>query len=121
MELKEFINQTFTEIFEGVKSAQNSLQQTGGSVNPITDSAIPSTHPLYFGMSRIENPPKDRVFLLEFDIAVDAEESKSDKVGAGVFLASIGLGAQSSGSLANKLVNRIKFVVPYSLPRIEKG
>jgi len=120
MELKEFINQTFTAIFEGVKSAQSNLQETGGVVNPAVDSALPSTNSLYFGMSKIENPSqsKDRVFLLEFDIVVDAEEAKSGKVAGGVFLASLGLGAQSSDSHSNKLANRIKFVVPYSLPRI---
>lgn len=54
---------------------------------------------------------------VEFDVAVTAEEAKGTKGGIGVFMGSVGLGAQGQSETKNTSLGRIKFSVPVSLPR----
>jgi len=54
---------------------------------------------------------------VEFDVAVTAEKSEGTKGGIGVFVGSIGLGAQGKSDLKNQSVSRIKFSAPISLPK----
>ena len=113
MELKDFVSLTLEQIFLGIKKAQDNI--TDGKINPPISNEN-SKHPLYFGNSAPKPGQTAPSFLLEFDIAVNTESISSGKTGAGIFVASFGIGAQSGETSTNKQVNRIKFVIPYTLP-----
>lgn len=114
MELKDFVDLTLEQIFQGVKKAQEHV--TEGKINAPTWSNEHCQHPLYFGSSAAQAGQQTQSFLLEFDITVNTESTTSGKTGAGIFVASLGIGAQTGESSFNKQLNRIKFVIPYTLP-----
>lgn len=56
------------------------------------------------------------VLELEFDVAVTTQEDSKTKGGIGIFVGSIGIGAQGQSGTSLSEINRIKFKVPLALP-----
>jgi hypothetical protein len=119
MELKNFISETLVQISEGVSMAQQKVSAYGSVINPSVKN-VNQTHPLYHGTLDVAPYATQKAFLCEFDIALLVEDKKTDKLGAGIFVAPFGLGGESSDSSTKNVVSRIKFVVPYSLGIQEK-
>ncbi len=113
MELKTFITQTLTEIIDGVADAQKYALEKGAKINPEKLNLIKSNvNQSTFSDSRRENYAQ----MIEFDIAVSANEDMKDKGGIGVFSGAFGIGAQMENQESNSKINRIKFTVPIFLP-----
>ncbi|WNJ18246.1 hypothetical protein [Pontibacter sp. G13] len=84
MELKEFITKTLTEIKDGIKEAS----EKGVEVSDTTSKNV------------------------EFDISVTTYSADESKIGAGIFVTGIGLGANTKEMNNNSAVSRIKFTLP---------
>lgn len=84
MELKEFITKTLIEIKEGIIEAD----KKGVKVSNTTAKEV------------------------EFDISVTTNSSDESKLGGGIFVGGIGLGANSKEISNNSAMSRIKFSLP---------
>ncbi len=84
MELKEFITKTLTEIKEGI----NEASEKGVEVSDTTAKNV------------------------EFDISVTTNSADESKIGAGIFVTGIGLGANTKEMNNNSAVSRIRFTLP---------
>jgi len=102
MELDEFVAETIRRVVRGVREAQGQVREDGGIVNP--QSAIEVRKGT---VKRNE---------IEFDIALTTTEGAQTKAGIGVFLASVGLGAQGRSEQSSANMSRIRFSVPVELP-----
>jgi hypothetical protein len=87
MELKEFITKTLTEIKDGISEAD----KNGVKVSDSTAK------------------------MVDFDISVTTNSSDESKIGGGIFVTGIGLGANTKEMNNNSAVSRIKFSIPLFL------
>ena len=97
MELREFVAQTLTQIFQGVREAQSATAALGARVNP--------------GRLTFADGVREHVTQrVAFDVAltVDKSDTKEGKVGV----------AAVAGKLdsRNQVVSRVSFSVPIELP-----
>ena len=110
MELREFINETVTQIAQGVKDAQEATKGTGAMINPRmkgTDQA-----------GKYVSLTTGAIFVseVEINVAISALEKEGNKFGIGVVTGLLsGGGAQSSGQ-ENSTMSTVKFCVPIALP-----
>jgi hypothetical protein len=109
MELKNFVSQTLQEIISGIKDAQNSGIEEGGTINPPDQRGGNSTYAHGLNGNPIQN--------IDFDIAVTVIEGKETKGGIGVFTGSVGLGTQGRSDTSNTSYSRIKFCIPVTFPQ----
>jgi hypothetical protein len=112
MELSEFVSRTLVEINKGIKSAQDA-EGIEGEINP------PDV--------RGNNPKKERsnltgepIYMVDFDIAVTANEGTKTKGGIAVFGGFMGARTEGSSANENGVHNRIKFQVPITYPKLSK-
>lgn len=116
MELKEFVSQSITQIFEGVKDAQEKTNELGGSVSPKI-IAPQRDNPVILGINH-----KQAVILVDFDVSLNTLDSTATKAGFGLFVAAFGAGAQTGETTSNREFSRLHFSVPVVLPSpIEKA
>lgn len=87
MELKEFISKTLIEIQEGISEAN----KKGLEISDTTAKEI------------------------EFDISVTTNSTDESKLGAGIFVTGLGIGANNKETINNLAVNRIRFSLPLFL------
>jgi len=113
MQLKDFVEQTLTQIVEGVEAAQRKLEASTAQVNP----ASRGRRIVHGNGTRTEGPKRFPVKEVEFDVAVTTQAAQGEKIAAGVFVAALGLGARSDATSGSSQVSRVKFSVPLSLPR----
>lgn len=116
MELKEFIKEVLTSIFEGVSEAQIEIAEKGGMINP--EVSTTTTGVLVSPTNALDRSAsgKKNVNIAEFDVvlAVTDKEQKGGKIG--VLLGNLGLGATAGKSGETSQVTHVKFSVPYKLP-----
>ncbi len=115
MDLKEFVEETLTDIFLGVAGAQKRITDIGGEINPaIKTGAMGST--FVPDSLRQKQAAHKTLCVAEFDVAltVSDKEQKGGKIG--VLLWDIGAGGGKSESAEASQVSRVKFSVPYKLP-----
>lgn len=91
MELKDFINNTLTQMAEGVQMAIDNATGRGYTVNPVYDNKSSS------------------LYVIRFDLSVESE------VNGGANIKVL------SGGIAEKSMNRISFEVNMTLPASEKN
>lgn len=111
LSLENFVYQTIIEITKGIKNATTELKESGTLINP-------ATHPsgtIILGREG-ENVYRN-VQKIEFDLTVSmtSEESK----GAGMkinVLNSIRGNGNVGNNVTNIATNRLKFIIPISLP-----
>lgn len=104
MELKDFIAQTLWEVFEGVKAAQEqAAAHEGYEVNPWFMGGADTV---------IGQAGKKAVYPIEFDVAVEASDTRN--ADAGIRISGVGGGVQKEEM--SKYQNRIKFTIPITLP-----
>ena len=107
MDLKTFVSETITQVLQGVADSSKAASEIGGSVNPNRPSKEPGGMS-YLGMEVTE---------IEFDVAICATQSDSDKIGGGVMVACFGVGGSSIAASESSVTSRVKFHVPVSFPR----
>ncbi len=116
MELKQFVKEALVQVAQGVAEAQKELTGTDAKVNPAMRSIAlhgEKTLPI-FGTA--EGDGSNPVHLVEFDVAVTAEEGTTTKGGIGVVAGMFTLGSQGQSDKSNAAISRIKFRVPLMLP-----
>jgi hypothetical protein len=106
MELKYFIKSSLLQIMEAVNEAQGEWQNKTdgkGAINPAWDST-----------DRL----KDHTQIVEFDVAVTSENSKSGKGEAAIKILSAKFGAAGEIKSGDGTVSRLKFTIPIVPPVI---
>ena len=112
MDLQEFVTQTISQIVKGVDSAQSSVVEKGGEINPHVNTSHEQLGKQGFLWSS-EGP----VQIVQFDVALTVSEGTDTKGGIGVFAGAIGVGSSGASSEQNSSVSRVKFSVPLRLPK----
>ena len=101
MELRTFIKQTLEDIVGGVSDAQESLPE--GQIIPSVKSDYKSVeHGIY------------HIQTVEFEVLVNAEETKGKGAKIGVVSSLIGAGLSSSRAEGSTQSTKLKFKIPIS-------
>ena len=112
MELKDFIKATLEQIVEGVASAQQSIKNSGGIINP-SNMAFHRDG----AWNRYDHAMPQEVM---FDVGLTSTDKSGSSEGIGVFLGSISLGKKNEIGIEQTAVTKVKFTVPLILPPGEK-
>ena len=113
MELNEFISGTIESIIKAINDTKEYAEKNGAIINPIINGMAHEETAIW------RKDGKDgRRFLtkIEFDIAVVASNEKGKKVGGGLKIQVINLGASSTNTKSNQTSSRIKFDINIALP-----
>lgn len=114
MELSDFIEQTLTQITEGVRRSQDSIREKGGYANP---AAYLSSEDKAGAAQYGRTATGQDVLLVDFDVAVSVSGEIGQTAGGKLAIASVfGAGAEASNKEINQSTSRIKFKVPLALP-----
>lgn len=108
MELKEFISKSLTEIIDGVSEAQSYAKTKGAKINPADFNGGSNSNFL------LNNGGLGQE--IEFDVAVNANETSDSKIGAGINVWGVGIGGHSTAGQENSITSRIKFNILVFLP-----
>lgn len=110
MELRNFVSETLTQIVGGVDDAR---KKSGARM-------IAPTMEDKDGVDGVGRDAQDgnALFLVDFDVAVTAEERKDQQVKAGISVVGFGgAGGDSGTSKRSENVSRIRFKVPVRLDK----
>jgi len=114
MELNEFVKTVLSQIVSGIRKAQE-IKGVGAFIVP---SGIGSHD--YAAHPRVSIKARISSTIVDFDIAVTAEEGKSASGGGGLKVAGIGAKIEGGSSSKDVRVSRIQFAVPILLPESQK-
>jgi hypothetical protein len=115
MELKEFIAESLKNIIDGVIDAQEYANKKNAAINPnypLNLNKVPG-----FAQSPGEMNLSGYHQIIEFDVAVTTSSEIEAKVGGGIFVAAVTLGASGKDNQSNSVFSRIKFSIPIGLPK----
>lgn len=108
MELSDFISSTITQIVDGVVDAQEKTKNTGCMINPdnikVSDRGVYSHNNGYVG-------------LIDFEVGLTEGDKSEGKAGIGVFLGSIGIGANTKMDTNTVSMTSVRFSIPIVLPK----
>lgn len=109
MQLREFIKEALTQIVDGVRDSQ---EPNGGAyVVPAGDGGHKyAAHPRFAASARLKST------IVDFDVAITAEDSDKIEGGGGIRVLSIQFGAKGEAASKDITVSRIQFAVPLLLP-----
>jgi len=115
MKLQEFVSETLKAIVVGVTEAQQHVATVGARINPEQewDDKGETRHVL--GANRMI-PVKE----VDFDVAVTSTDATQVQAGAGIFVATLVVGAKGKSDTSSSSISRIKFSIPIVLPVQEK-
>lgn len=105
MNLQDFLKETLVQISRGVEEAQKELADTGGRVNP----ALSTSQGLLQQKGELVTRQGKLVYNVEFDVAVTVSDESGTKAGAGISVAALGAGAQTSDNYTASKMSRIQF------------
>lgn len=109
MELKDFVEQTLTQIFDGIKAAN---EKHDGKENGIINPNLQLGRDNYTSIGGHNYPIREA----EFDVALTSTSGTETKGGIGVFLGPVGVGSQGQSNDESTSMTRIKFSVPIAYP-----
>jgi hypothetical protein len=113
MQLREFIKEVLNQIVDGVRDAQKS--NGGAFVVPTGDGGHKyADHARFAGNARMKST------IVDFDVAITAEDSDKVEGGAGVKVFSLQFGAKGEVASKDTTVSRVQFAVPLLLPESER-
>lgn len=115
MELKDFISQAIKDLLHGVLEAQNDAK-TGNCVVP----SGKQSNDLFPKGNVVHNGDWTST-LVNFDIAISAEESAAKGGKAGVKIAVLSAALDTENTNKNTSTSRIQFSVPVILPKNTKN
>jgi len=111
MELNDFVTETLVQIAEGIEQAQKNLREKNSEAIINTNMTETNSGQLVTGGKR------NSVEMVEFDVAILANQGTATKAGVGLTVASLiklDAGGQSNQSTGTE--SRIKFKIPMSYP-----
>ena len=119
MKLQEFVTETLTQVLAGVQDAQTKIETDdydptrSAKISPPISTTAERLESKGYRIDAYERPVQN----IEFDVAVTVNETMEAKGGAGLLVATIGLGARAEVGSTDTTVHRIKFAVPVVLPK----
>jgi hypothetical protein len=111
MDLKDFVTASIISVLEGVRDA--ATQTT--NMAEVAPAFSPAGGIEKAGI--LMSQAGGYVHMLEFDVAVTANEGADTKAGIGVVAGVFNLGAGGTSTTSNSTVSRIKFRVPIVFPK----
>ncbi|MBL0085178.1 MAG: hypothetical protein IPP44_00450 [Ideonella sp.] len=113
MQLREFIKEVLTQIVDGVRDAQES--NGGAFVVPSGDGGHKyAEHARFAASARLKST------IVDFDVAITAEDADKAEGGGGVKVFAIQFGAKGEISSKESTVSRVQFAVPLLLPESKR-
>lgn len=104
MELKEFIEQTMSDIVESISDLKNKYDHDGR-----------------FIVASLRNENENiACHKVEFDVAVTTSENGAAKAGSKIGISVLGANINGEKGYINENVSRIKFSIPYSPEHINR-
>jgi len=97
--------------------ANSKLKKTDAVVNPVNIYPASGQRPQIFGTLRKDKEIDRLVQVVDFDVAVQVDESKGTKGGIGIVVAGLALGSQGQSASGQTSQSRIKFSVPMMFPQ----
>lgn len=113
MNLNEFVREVLTEIISGIRGAQEA--EGGAFIVPSGDGGHE-----YAKHSRVSSSAHMKSTIVDFDIALTAEDSSKTAGGGGLKVVGIGANVQGESSSRDTTVSRIQFAIPILLPVSQK-
>lgn len=117
MELETFITETIKSIINGVTKANEFAKENGAMVNPLSGSHDSVSE------TRMFNETENRwntVTKVDFDVAVTASNEENTKIGGGLKIQVLNMGASAANNITSQTSSRIKFDVNITLPHQPK-
>lgn len=116
MELDEFITTTLKSIIKSVIDTMEFAESNGAIINPVIMEHV-SDHDQTTSIWRKDGQDGRRhITDVDFDIAVTASNEENSKIGGGLKIQVLNLGASTSENLSNETMSRIKFSLKFALP-----
>lgn len=114
MELDEFISGTLKSIIKSINDTKEYAESNGAIINPILMEDKSNLEPSIWRKDRKDG----RRFLtkVDFDVAVNASSEEGNKVGGGLKIQVLNLGASSTNTESNQTSSRIRFTLNVALP-----
>lgn len=112
MDMKDFITQTFEQIIEGIKAAQQQAEASGAQINPPL-SSISRSDAAQIGFAMAKNDAT--VTIVDFDVGVNVGgKGKNVQINIGTNYANAS--GQGSSQVQGVPEHRVRFKIPLSLP-----
>jgi len=110
MDLKEFVETTLGQLVAGIASAQTTIEEHGGVLNPGSIAGGSPSNRLFIADSG------RNVSLVEFEVSISV--TKEGKIAAGIGFSLAGAEAGIGGSKGSKIadVGRVSFSLPIAFP-----
>ncbi|WP_031445847.1 hypothetical protein [Arenibacter algicola] len=116
MELDQFITTTIKSIIKSVNDTKEFAESNGAIINPVIMERI-EDHDLTTSIWRKDGKDGRRSLTnIDFDVAVTASNEEESKIGGGLKIQVLNLGASTSENLTNETTSRIKFSLNVALP-----
>ena len=113
MNLDEFVKEVLIEIISGIRGAQD--VKGGAFIVPSGDGGHK-----YAKHSRVSSSARLKSTIVDFDIALTAEDSSKTAGGGGLKVVGIGANIQGESSSKDTTVSRIQFAIPILLPESQR-
>jgi len=116
--IEEFVKASLVGIMSGIRGAQKEYQKNNSAYAPLIS---PAWAPPLSDLGGGTKGHADKIYDLEFDLAVTIDESSSSKFSgtsgikvAGLYAGDLGVSGESKGSQST--VSRIRFKIPVRYP-----
>jgi hypothetical protein len=117
MDLKQFVEETLSQLIDGVTGAKELARKNGAVINPQTLEFVSDS-----GQSDMWCEKTGRISSrISFDVAVTVSEAGSASGGAKVSLVPFKIGGEGKADWANQNVSRISFAIQVLLPTSEQS
>lgn len=117
MELENFITETLKSIIAGASNSHEFAIENNAIINPLLGFHDQSDQ----GVIRMDDAKQRKriVTKIDFDVAVTASSEEGNKVGGGIKIQVLSMGASTSNNAVNQTSSRIQFSVNIALPTQE--
>ncbi len=114
MELDEFISGTIKSIIKSINDTLDFAELNGAIINPIL---MENEYDVQTSIWRKDRKDGRRTLTkVDFDVAVSASNEEGNKVGGGLKIQVLSLGASTDSKETNQTTSRIKFCIDIALP-----
>jgi hypothetical protein len=113
MELKEFIENVFVNLVDGVKAAQLYAAKNNAKVAPSASSSTTEKG------NKINISYHPGIKEIEFEVVLGQTKTEDSTTGIGVFLHGLGMGATDEKGIKNYENTKIRFSIPFIFPVYE--
>ncbi len=114
MELNEFITGTIKSIITSINDAKDFAEKNGAIINPILmEQEFDANSTIW---RKDDKDGRRALTKIDFDVAVSGSNEEGHKLGGGLRIQVLTLGASSTNTELNQTTSRIKFSLNVALP-----